>query len=404
MAYSHRVSHLEPEGAYAVLARAQALEAQGRTILHLEIGQPDFPTWPNISLAGIRAIASGQTRYNPPAGLPQLRQVIAVEAGQHRGIKVGPEQVVVGPGAKPGLFFPTLALVEAGDEVIYPDPGFPTYAAMISVAGGVPVPVPLREENQFSFDLEAFDQRISDRTKLIILNSPANPTGGVIPLADLRHIANTAHKCGAWVLSDEIYARLAYDGLHVPSIASLPGMLERTVICDGFSKTYAMTGWRLGYMIMPETLAERVELLLTHSIGCTATFTQIAGIEALTTDQTPVEGIVAEYQRRRDRIVAGLNRIPGVKCQSPQGAFYVFPNIKSFGLSAQEIQSRLLDEAGVAVLAGTDFGVSGEGYLRLCYATSVEIIDQALEKMAKTFNDLVGRDPPARTGGPAPVP
>jgi aspartate/methionine/tyrosine aminotransferase len=296
----------------------------------------------------------------------------------------------VGPGAKPGLFFPTLALVEPGDEVIYPDPGFPTYAAMIGVAGGVPVPVPLREGNQFSFDLEAFDQRISDRTKLIILNSPANPTGGVIPRADLEHIAAAALKHNAWVLSDEIYARLAYDGLHVPSIASLPGMLERTIICDGFSKTYAMTGWRLGYMIMPETLAERVELLLTHSIGCTATFTQIAGIEALTADQSPVEAILDEYQRRRDRIVAGLNSIPGVKCQSPQGAFYVFPNIKALGLSSGEIQNRLLDEAGVAVLAGTDFGAGGEGYLRLCYATSVETIDRALEQMAKMLSGLRG--------------
>ena len=390
ISFTHRVSQLEPEGAYAVLARAQALEAQGRTILHLEIGQPDFPTWPNVSLAGIRAIASGQTRYNPPAGLPRLREVIAAEAAQHRGIQVRPAQVVVGPGAKPGLFFPTLALVEPGDEVIYPDPGFPTYAAMIGVAGGVPVPVRLREENQFSFDLVAFDQRISDRTKLIILNSPANPTGGVISLADLQHIAAAAQKHDAWVLSDEIYARLAYDGLHVPSIASLPGMLERTVVCDGFSKTYAMTGWRLGYMLMPEALAERVELLLTHSIGCTATFTQIAGIEALLADQSPVETIVAEYQHRRDRIVAGLNSIPGVKCQSPQGAFYVFPNIKSFGRSAREIQNRLLDEAGVAVLAGTDFGAGGEGYLRLCYATSVETIDRALEQMAKTFSRLAG--------------
>jgi aspartate/methionine/tyrosine aminotransferase len=390
MIFSSRISHLEPEGAYAVLARAQALEAQGRTILHLEIGQPDFPTWPNISLAGIRAIASGQTRYNPPAGLPRLREAIAAEAGQRRGIEVCPEQVVVGPGAKPGLFFPTLALVEAGDEVIYPDPGFPTYAAMIGVAGGVPVPVPLREENQFSFDLEAFDRSISDRTRLIVLNSPGNPTGGVIPLADLKHIAAAAQKHNAWVLSDEIYARLAYDGLQVPSIASLPGMPERTVICDGLSKTYAMTGWRLGYMIMSEALAARVELLLTHSIGCTATFTQIAGIEALTADQSPVDEILTEYQRRRDRIVAGLNSIPGVHCQSPQGAFYVFPNVNSFGLPAREIQNRLLDEAGVAVLAGTDFGAGGEGYLRLCYATSFETIDRALEQMAMLFSRLRG--------------
>jgi aspartate aminotransferase len=390
MSFTHRVSHLEPEGAYAVLARAQALEAQGRTVLHLEIGQPDFPTWPNVSLAGIRAIASGQTRYNPPAGLPRLREAIAAEAGQRHGVDIRPAQVVIGPGAKPGLFFPTLALVEPGDEVIYPDPGFPTYAAMIGVAGGVPVPVQLREENQFSFDLDEFDQRISDHTKLIILNSPANPTGGVIPLADLKHIAAAAQKHNAWVLSDEIYARLAYDGLQVPSIASLPGMLERTVICDGFSKTYAMTGWRLGYMIMPEALAERVELLLTHSIGCTATFTQLAGLEALSSDQSPVDAILAEYQRRRDRIVAGLNSIPGVKCQSPQGAFYVFPNIKAFGLPVGEIQNRLLEEAGVAVLAGTDFGAGGEGYLRLCYATSVETIDRALAQMMVAFSRLGG--------------
>jgi aspartate aminotransferase len=386
--FSPRVSHLEPEGAYAVLARAQSLEAQGRTILHLEIGQPDFPTWPNISLAGVRAIASGQTRYNPPAGLPRLREAIAADAAMRHAIDIRPEQVVVGPGAKPGLFFPTLALVQPGDEVIYPDPGFPTYAAMIGVAGGTPVPVPLREENQFSFDLKAFDRLISDRTKLIVLNSPANPTGGVIPLADLQHIAAAAQAHNAWVLSDEIYARLVYDGSQAPSIASLPGMLERTVICDGFSKTYAMTGWRLGYMIMPEALAERVELLLTHSIGCTATFTQLAGIEALLADQSPVDAILAEYQYRRDRIVSGLNHISGVKCQSPQGAFYVFPNIRSFGLTSAEIQSRLLDQAGVAVLAGTDFGAGGEGYLRLCYATSVDTIDQALEAMAQMFSRL----------------
>ncbi len=385
MTFAQRIQHLEEEGAYAVLARAQALEAQEREIIHLEIGQPDFPTWPNVSLAGIRAIASGQTRYNPPAGLPRLREAIAETSARQHGVAIRPSQVIVAPGAKPGLFFPTLALVEPGDEVIYPDPGFPTYAAMIGVAGGVPVPVPLREENQFSFDLDLFDQRLSDRTKLIILNSPANPTGGVIPQADLEHIAAAAQKHNAWVLSDEIYARLAYDGLHVPSIASLPGMLDRTVICDGFSKTYAMTGWRLGWMIAPEALAKRLELLMTHSIGCTATFTQLAGIEALLGDQSPVEAIVAGYQRRRDRIVAGLNAIPGVTCQSPQGAFYVFPNVKSFGLTSREIQNRLLDKAGVAVLAGTDFGAGGEGYLRLCYATSIETIDRALEKMAEAL-------------------
>jgi aspartate/methionine/tyrosine aminotransferase len=311
--------------------------------------------------------------------------VVAADAGQRRGIEIRPGQVVIGPGAKPGLFFPTLALVEPGDEVIYPDPGFPTYRAMIEVAGGTPVPVPLREENQFSFDLAVFDQRINDRTRLIILNSPANPTGGVIPLADLKHVAAKAQQHDAWVMSDEIYVRLAYDGLAAPSIAALPGMLERTIIVDGFSKTYAMTGWRLGYAIMPEKLAERVELLLTHSIGCTATFTQVAGVEALLGDQSMADAIVVEYQRRRDRIVDGLNAIPGITCQRPQGAFYVFPNIKSFGVGSRALQQRLLDEAGVAALAGTDFGPWGEGYLRMCYATSPETIDRALEKIASVL-------------------
>jgi aspartate/methionine/tyrosine aminotransferase len=383
-----RVQHLEPEGAYAVLARAQALEAEGRKIIHLEIGQPDFPTFAHISQRGISAIQEGYTRYNPPAGLPALRKVIAEDAGKRRDLDIRPEQVVVGPGAKPGLFFPTLALVNPGDEVIYPNPGFPTYAAMIGVAGGKAVPVPLKEENSFSFDLQAFDARIGPKTRLIVLNSPANPTGGVMPLADLEHIAAAAQHYDAWIMSDEIYARLAYDGLQVPSIATLPGMQERTIIVDGFSKTYAMTGWRLGYGIMPETLAKRVDLLLTHSVGCTATFTQVAGIEALTSNQEMVDQVVEEYQRRRDRMVAGLNRIPGVHCQVPQGAFYVFPNIKSFGLSSKEVAHRLMDEAGVAVLAGTDFGEYGEGYLRLCYATSPDNIDRALELMTAFFARL----------------
>ncbi len=387
--FTERVSTLEPEGAYAVLARSQALEAQGGKILHLEIGQPDIDTPTRISAAGIKAIQSGQTRYNPPAGIPALRQLIAREAGRQHGLEFKPSQVVIGPGAKPGLFFPTLALVQAGDEVIYPDPGFPTYKAMIAIAGGVPVPVPLCEENKFSFDLRAFDDAINRHTRLIVLNSPANPTGGVIPLEDLKHIASKAQEFEAWVLSDEIYGHLAYDGNKVPSIASLPGMMERTIIVDGFSKTYAMTGWRLGYSIMPEKLAGRVELLLTHSVGCTATFTQFAGVEALTGPQEQVDAMVAEYQRRRDQIVAGLNAIPGVHCLVPQGAFYVFPNVKSFDRPSSEIARRLLDEAGVATLSGTDFGPHGEGYLRLCYATSVKTIDRAVEQMAKFFHSLV---------------
>ena len=386
--FTDRVNSLQSEGAYAVLARAQALEAQGRKILHLEIGQPDFPTFANVSQAGVAAIQAGQTRYTSPAGMPPLRTAIAESISERLGLDIPPARVLVGPGAKPGLFFPTLALVNPGDEVLYPDPGFPTYEAMIRVAGGIPIPVPLREENQFSFDLNAFDARISDKTRLIILNSPANPTGGVIPLADLKHIAGKAMEYNAWVMSDEIYGQLAYDGLRVPSIAALPGMLDRTIIVDGFSKTYAMTGWRLGYMVMPESLAERVELLLTHSIGCSAAFTQVAGIEALTGPQDRIAENVAEYQRRRDYIVAGLNAIPGVSCQVPQGAFYAFPNVKSFCLSSKEIAQRLIDEAGVALLAGSDFGAGGEGYLRICYATSMDVIRESLKKMTAWFKAL----------------
>jgi aspartate aminotransferase len=386
--FTDRVTPLRPEGAYAVLAQAQALEALGRKIIHLEIGQPDFPTPANVSEAGITAIRLGKTKYTPPAGIPQLRANIANYAGRLRGLKIDPAQVVVACGSKPGLFFPTLALVAPGDEVLYPDPGFPTYEAMIRVAGGIPVPVPLREENQFSFDLDVFDARISDRTKLIILNSPGNPTGGVIPFEDLKHIAEIARQHNCWVLSDEIYTQLVYDGDSAHSIADIDDMLERTVIVDGFSKTYSMTGWRLGYMIVPVALAERLELLITHATGCTAAFTQYAGMEALTGPQNFVVEMVTEYQRRRDRMLELVNAIPGLHAQKPQGAFYIFPNVKSYGLSSKEIATRLIDEAGVAVLAGTDFGAGGEGYLRLVYAVSMEMIEEGVDKMAAWFKSL----------------
>jgi aspartate aminotransferase len=388
MSFASRTSHLKPEGAYQVLARAQALEATGRQIIHLEIGQPDFETFDNIRLAGMRAIAEGHTRYTPPIGIRPLREVIAEDAGRRRGLQLHADQVVVSPGAKPNLFFPILALVGPGDEVIYPNPGFPTYEAVISVAGGRPVPVPLKEENAFSFDLDAFHRLINQNTKLVILNSPSNPTGGVIPLSDLEQIAITAQEYDCWVISDEIYSRLVYDQLHVPSIASLPGMMDRTIIVDGFSKTYAMTGWRLGYGIMPEKLAQTVQLLLTHSIGCTAQFTQIAGIEALTGPQAQVDGMVSEYQKRRDAVVDGLNAIPGVSCQRPQGAFYVFPNIKSFGISSSQMAGYLLEKAGVAVLAGSDFGEFGEGYLRLTYSNSIETIHKAIDQIGKALKEL----------------
>ncbi len=388
MEFAERVRHLAPEGAYQVLAQAQAMEAEGRDIVHLEIGQPDVPTFENVKQAGVRAIQEGHTRYNPPAGVPALRAAIAEYTGQRLGMDVQASEVVVGPGAKPALFFPTLALVRPGDEVIYPDPEFPTYSAMIGVAGGVPVPVPLREEQGFAFDLEIFDRAVSERTRLIILNSPSNPTGGVLPLSVLEHIAAMAQRHDIWVLSDEIYTRIVFDDVQVPSIATLPGMRERTVICDGFSKTYAMTGWRLGFGIMPEALAERVALLLTHSVGCTATFTQYAGLEALAGPQDQVERVVAQYQQRRDVLVAGLNAIPGVRCLSPQGALYVFPNVTAFGRTSNWLANYLLEEAGVAVLPGSAFGSAGEGYLRLCFANSMGNIRAALERMSEALAKL----------------
>jgi aspartate/methionine/tyrosine aminotransferase len=383
MSYAKRTQSLSAEGAYQVLAKAQALEKTGRDIIHLEIGQPDFKTFPNVSQAGIQAIRDGYTRYTPPPGMPALREVIAESAGKQRGLVFQPDQVVVSPGAKPNLFFPTLALVEEGDEVIYPNPGFPSYEAMIRVAGGKPVPVPLLEENQFSFDLSVFDDVVSDKTRMIILNSPGNPTGGIIPIFDLEHIARAAQKYDCWVLSDEIYTRIVYDDARVDSIMGLPGMAERTIIMDGFSKTYAMTGWRLGYGIMPRELAVKVGLLLMHSVGSTAQFTQFAGIEALTGDQNQVGVVVAEYKKRRDLIVAGLNQLPGISCQNPKGAFYVFPNIKKLGKTSQEAADWFLDEAGVALLPGNAFGQYGEGYLRLSYANSLENIQKALDKMGE---------------------
>jgi aspartate/methionine/tyrosine aminotransferase len=310
-----------------------------------------------------------------------LRKAIAQDAGQRRGMDIPVEQVVAAPGAKPLLFFPILALVQPGDEVIYPDPGFPTYEAAIRVAGGTPMPVPLSEADDFSFDLAAFDASLSQRTRLVILNSPGNPTGGVMPLHALEHIAAAARQQNIWVLSDEIYSRLIFDGGSAPSIAALPGMAERTIICDGFSKTYAMTGWRLGYGIMPAALAERVELLLTHSVGCTASFTQVAGIAALTGPQAAVDAAVAEYQRRRDVLVAGLNTIPGIRCRTPQGAFYAFPNITALGKTSAWWADYLLEAAGVAVLPGTAFGARGEGFLRLCFANSVENIQLAVKNI-----------------------
>ena len=383
--FAKRTAHLKPEGAYHVLGRALQLEKEGREIIHFEIGQPDFPTFQNICEAGIQAIRSGKTRYTPPAGMIELRVAIAEDAGHRRGIAISPQEVVISPGGKPNLFFPTLALVEEGDEVMYPDPGFPTYEAMIRVAGGIPVPMPLLEENDFSLDLDAFDRLINPRTRLVILNSPSNPTGGVLSWEALHHIAEQVQRYDCWVLSDEIYSRLVYDNLTAPSIASLTGMKERTIIVDGFSKTYSMTGWRLGFGIMPVALAQQVELLLTHSIGATAHFTQFAGLEAILGAQEAVNEMVAEFQRRRQVMVSGLNSIPGFRCRQPQGAFYAFPNIREIGQSSAELADRLL-EAGVALLPGSAFGAYGEGYLRLSYATGVEAIREGLARIRRVLS------------------
>jgi len=387
MALAQRIAHLRAEGAYAALARAQALEAQGREIIHLEIGQPDFETYPHIALAGIRAVATGQTRYNPPAGIPALRQALAEDAGRRRGVHFTPEQVVIAPGSKPLILLPMLALLEPGDEVITPDPGFPSYEAAIGLVGAQPLPVPLVGERGFDLNLGAFDAALRPRTRLVILNSPGNPTGSILSPQTLAHVAAAACRHDLWVLSDEIYSRLVYEG-QAPSIVSLPGMAERTIVADGFSKTYAMTGWRLGFGIMPPPLAEKLELLLTHSTGCTATFTQYAGLEAILGSQDAVEAVRAAFRRRRDLMVRGLNAIAGVRCPLPQGAFYVFPNVQAFGRSSVELADYLLEEAGVAVLPGTAFGRHGEGYLRLSYANSLPNIEKALERMAEALARL----------------
>lgn len=393
MGFSFRVQNLKPEGAYHMLSLAEQLEAQGKEIIHLEIGQPDFPTFEHIAQAGVRAIREGYTRYTPAGGMPLLREAIARHASRRYGLEITPEQVVVGPGAKAALFFPTLALVNPGDAVLYPDPGFPTYQAMIEVAGGIAVPLPLNEDHRFWVDVEILEEKAQalkesgHKVRMLILNSPSNPTGSITPYHVLQEIARLAKTYDFWVLSDEIYSRLTYEA-PAPSIVTLPEMQSRTIICDGFSKTYAMTGWRLGYGIMPAKLAEKVELLLTHAVGCTASFTQVAGIEALEGAQDQVDRCVEEYRRRRDLLVTGLNAIPGVCCLPPEGAFYVFPNISSFGRSSEWMAQHLLKSCGVALLPGTAFGSNGEGYLRLCFANSIENLQKALERLGEALTKI----------------
>ena len=375
--FAERLNRLGTETAFEVLARAKALEAQGREIIHMEIGEPDFDTPANIIEAAKQALDSGYTHYTPAAGLPQVRQTIADYLSETRSIPVEPDHVVVVPGGKPIIFFPIVALVEAGDEVVYPNPGFPIYESMINFVGGKAVPMVLKEEKGFSFDPDEFVSLVNENTKLIIINSPGNPTSGVMSQADLEVVAEAAIKHDCWVLSDEIYSRIIYEGEH-RSIASLPGMQERTIVLDGFSKTYAMTGWRLGYGAMPTDLAAWVTKLMVNSNSCSAAFTQMAGAAALTGDQSGVTTMVAEFKRRRDAIVDGLNALPGISCLKPKGAFYVFPNVSALGRPEDEIADALLNEAGVATLAGTSFGAYGKGYLRLSYANSLENIEKAL--------------------------
>ncbi len=375
-----RMERLGTETAFVVLARAKALEAQGKDIVHLEIGEPDFDTPSNIIDKAVEALRSGKTHYGPAAGLVDTRQTIADFISRDRGIKVGPDNVVVTPGGKPIMYYVMTALVDPDDEVIYPNPGFPIYESVINFLGAKAVPLKLEEEKDFCFGIADLERLITKRTKLLILNSPQNPTGGVLTAADLDAIAKLAVKHGFWVLADEIYSKCVYSGRH-ESIATRPGMLERTIILDGHSKTYAMTGWRLGYGVMPADLAQAVAKLQTNVCSCTATFTQIAGAEALTGPQGDAKAMVAEFLARRDLIVDGLNRIDGISCKRPNGAFYVFPNIRKLGLTSKQAEGKLLDEFGVAALAGTSFGAFGEGYLRFSYANSRENIKKALVKV-----------------------
>jgi len=378
---ARRMSRLGTETAFEVLNKARALEREGRSVIHLEIGEPDFDTPSNVVEAGVTALRKGWTHYGPSAGQPELRQAIAEYVSRTRGVKVTTDQVVVVPGGKPIIFFTMLSLIDEGDEVIYPNPGFPIYESMINYVGGRAVPIQLREERDFSLDVNELISLIHDRTRLIILNSPQNPTGGVLSREDIELIAQAVGDRNIMVLSDEIYSRLLFDGARHFSIMSVPGLQERTILLDGFSKTYAMTGWRMGYGVMRPDLAAHMTRLMTNSNSCTASFTQIAGVEALKGDQSSVDGMRDEFQRRRDKFVAGLNRIKGFSCRMPKGAFYVFPNIKQTGWDSKPLADALLEQAGVAALSGTAFGQFGEGYLRFSVANSLGNLEQALERI-----------------------
>ncbi|HTT20071.1 MAG TPA: pyridoxal phosphate-dependent aminotransferase [Candidatus Sulfotelmatobacter sp.] len=378
---ARRMSRLGTETAFEVLNKARALEQQGRSIIHLEIGEPDFDTPGNVIEAAVDALHKGWTHYGPSAGLPELRQAIAEYVSRSRGVQVASDEVVVVPGGKPIIFFTILSLIDEGDEVIYPNPGFPIYESMINYVGGRAVPIALREERDFALDVNELESLISNRTKLIIINSPQNPTGGVLGRRDIEQIARVVGDRNIMILSDEIYSRLLFDGEQPFSILSVPGMQERTILLDGFSKTYAMTGWRMGYGVMRPDLATHMTRLMTNSNSCTASFTQVAGIEAIRGDQSSVDHMRDEFQRRRDAFVAGLNKIKGFSCRMPKGAFYVFPNIAETGWKSKPLADALLEQAGVAALSGTSFGAFGEGYLRFSVANSLENLREALSRI-----------------------
>jgi aspartate aminotransferase len=383
-----RMKTLGTETAFEMLAKAKALEKQGREIIHLEIGEPDFATPQNIRDAATKALNAGYTHYVPAAGIPELRETIAEYIAKTRNIDVAPEEVVVTPGAKPIIFFGVLACVEPGDEVMYPNPGFPIYESMINFIGAKPVPMPLLEENEFAIDTEDTVKKISKKTKMIILNFPENPTGGVLTKENLKAIAEEVKdRDDLLVVSDEVYSRDIYEGEHL-SIASLPGMKEKTVLIDGFSKTYAMTGWRLGYGVMRKDLAEKIAQLMINSNSCTCAFAQMAGVEALRGPQDEARKMVEEFRRRREVVVSGLNKIKGISCKKPKATFYAFPNVKGVGMDSRKLPDFLLNKAGVATLSGTSFGEYGLGYMRLSFANSIPNIEKALQRIEEALQTL----------------
>ncbi|MBJ7249009.1 MAG: pyridoxal phosphate-dependent aminotransferase [Thermoleophilia bacterium] len=382
------LERLGTETAFEVLARAKALEATGKRVIHLEIGEPDFDTAPHIVEAATKALRDGQTHYCPAPGIPALREAAANHLTAHRGIDVHPDSIVVTPGAKPFLFFGILATCNPGDEVIYPNPGFPIYESAIKWAGATPVPLPLTEETDFAFTAEDLRSRMTSKTKMVILNSPANPTGGYISKQLNAEVAAVLADHDCWILSDEVYSEMLWSGCEHDTIAGHQGLQDRTILLDGFSKTFAMTGWRLGYASLPEPLREPITRLIINSVSCTAPATQLAGVAALTGPRTEIDAMMAEFDRRRVAVVEGLNSLPGVSCRDPKGAFYAFPNVKGTGQDSRVVADRLLQEAGVAVLSGTAFGDYGDGYLRLSYANSMENIQEAIEAMRGLLEEM----------------